>query len=318
MGSLFKSKTTTTQQPFESNPWKPQQKYLMKGFEAGSGALDKAVAQNGEITDFTADLNEGQLAAIGGLSNLGMGASQDVSQLALRLGLGGAGNFEDFSSNAKDLFAKAGQDPTDNIIANAEKYSSNPHLQGQIDAALGDVRKAFDRDVAGINSAAVGTGNINSTRAGALEARALDDAQDRGAQISAAMRGAAYEGGIDRAMDQVQQNFNNQMGANEALRASGAMGLDFAKQGLQTGAAGYGSAIDANGMLQQQEQNEIAGKQQMSQSEMDLIQRYMGIVGGSYGSQGFQTQVTKQPGLFQSLVGGAASLGGAGFKLPGM
>lgn len=305
MGFLFKSKTKTTKSPFESNPWEPQQDFLLKGFEGASSALDNAMGQG----DAVADLTPEQLQAMGVMTQNGLGAAQDVSSAAIQAGLGGINNVSQMAGNSGTIFDFANQDRTQSVIDNGAAFADNPHLQGQIDAALGDVRKAFDRDVAGINNVASATGNINSTRAGALEARALDDAMDRGAAISSGMRGAAYESGMNRAAGMDAARVQQMLAANGQLGQSGALSLDFANQGLQTGQTGASAAFGAGGIQQAQNQAEIDAART---GEMDLLQRYMALVGGNYGSKGYQTAVSEQPSIAQTLAGAAATYVGAG------
>lgn len=317
MGGLFKPKVTTTKQPFERNPWEPQQQYLKDGFAAASTGLDNAMAQNGQITDYTADMNAGQAQDIAAISNFGHQTAGDVSQAALSLGMNGMENIGAYGQNASTLFNQANQDKTGQIIANGQQFANDPYLQTQIDGAIGDVRTAFDRSVGDINAGATGTGNINSTRAGALEAMSLKDSMDRATNIDASMRGAAYQNGLDRSMALDGQRTQDALNANSQLRDSGALGLDFATQGLAAGSQGLQDSLAANTMFQQQAQNEITGQQQKTQSEMDLIQKYMSLVGGSYGENGFQTNVKVGQSPFQTIVGGAATLAGTGMKIPG-
>lgn len=230
MGSFFKGKTTVTKSPFETNPWKEQQGFLTDGFQKGASALDNAMAVNGG--DSVANMNGGQLSAIERLQSLGMGAAGNVSNAALTAGMGAIGDLGTYSTNAQSIFDRAGTNRTGDIIAGGTQFADDPFLQGQIDAALGDVRKSFDGTVGGINSAATGTGNINSTRAAALEALALDDAMDRGAAISSQMRGAAYQSGLDRSMAMDAGQTQEMFGANSQIGQSAGMGLDFSRAGL--------------------------------------------------------------------------------------
>lgn len=314
MGNLFKSKTKSIKQPFESNPWQPQQEFLLNGFNQGRDALTGALDLSAGITDFSADLNQGQVADLGSIQNYGRNTVGGVAQAGIDTGMGAVGNFGQAGQNYGALYSRAGMDPTSGIIQNASAYANDPHLQGQIDSALGDVRKAFDGTVAGINSSATGTGNINSTRAGALEAAALDDAMDRGAAISSQMRGQAYQAGLDRAMLTQQNQFDNQFRANAGLEQNGMTGFNMAASGAGLGMGGLQDSLNAGNVFQQQAQSEIDGQRAMSREQMDLINQYMGIVGGNYGSQGFQTSVQEQPSIFQTLVGGAATALGGGWR----
>ncbi|MBD3754219.1 MAG: hypothetical protein IE937_01090 [Gammaproteobacteria bacterium] len=312
MGFLFKSKTETTKQPFEQNPWKPQQPYLKAGFSQAQTALDKALAYNDSNPNTVANMNDGQISAIDGITGLGMNRSQDIANNAMNIGINSMGNVNEYASNAKDLFNKASADQTQGILDTASDYANDPNLQGQIDAALRDVSRNFKGTTADINAAATGSGNINSTRAGVMDAMAANDAQNRAADIAATMRGNAYQAGLDRAMQENQVQFDNMSSANSMLRDSGALGLDFATQGLNTSDAGFHGALTAQDRLQQQAQNEITGGQQASTIPLSLVQQYMQAIGANYGSNGFQTTVSKSPSPFQTIVGGIATAAGMG------
>lgn len=313
MGSFFSSKTEAVKQPFESNPWKPQQPYLQSGFKDASGALSSGLQTVNGIQDFTADMSPEQIADLQRIRSQG-GSVSDLSQAALGAGQNGINNFNQFGANAGNLVGQAGVDPTQRIIGNAQAYMNDPNLQGQIDAALGDVNKSFQRQVGDINSGATGTGNINSTRSGTLEAYALDDAMDRGAQISSTMRGNAYQQGIDRAMTTDANQFQQQLAANGQLGAAGEGGFNIGGAGYGLGAQGAQDSLMASSAYQQQAQAEIQGKLAQGQAPMDLVQQYMATVGGNYGQNGYQTQIKETPSIFQTLVGGAATAAGMGWK----
>lgn len=310
MGKLFKSKTQTTQQPFESNPWKPQQPFLEKGLSAGGAALDKALATNGSISDFTADMTPEQIAALRAGGAFSMDAGNSGRNL-MSLGMGAAGSLSDYTTNSANLVRDAGADRTDTILNNASRFADNPALQGQIDAALGDVRKAFDRNVGDINSGASATGNINSTRAGTLEAYAQDDAMDRAAAISSGMRGDAWNRGVELASGNLSDQFSQALGANSQLGQAAGMGVDTAGAGYNLGAGAFGDAYGMSSEFQKQAQAEIDGLRAKGMSDLDIVNQYMATVGGNFGSQGFQTSVQQKPSVFQQLVGGASSLLGA-------
>jgi hypothetical protein len=311
MGSLFKAKTKATKSPFESNPWEPQQEFLRDGFGEGREALGGALANNAGIKDFVADLNPTQMGAIQQMAGLGQGDFQSTGQNFQNIGNGMVGDMSRASGVVNDYADVAGTDRTADIIARGGQYADNPYMQAQIDGAIKDVNRGFQRDQGGINAAATGMGGINSTRAGVMEALALDDAMDRSANISSGMRSNAYERGMDRSMVQDQAGMAERLAAAGALQQSGGMGADMATQGLGMRDAGNQMALGAGGILQGQAQNEIEGKRQMSREEMDLIKQYMGIVGGNYGSKGYQTTVTKSPSIFQQVAGATASIMGA-------
>lgn len=308
MGGLFKSKTKTHQTPFEQNPWEPQQPYLKEGFASASDALSSAL---GNVpTQVTADMNGWQWDALNQMFGGGLGQSQQASSAALGTGMDALGQMGQYTDNLGSLFDRAGSNRTGEILDNASQFGNDPHLQGQIDSALGDVRKAFDLDSAGINATSSGTGNINSTRAGALEARALDDAMDRAGNISSTMRGNAYQQGIDRSMLMDQANLNNQMNINQGYGNLGQFGLGAMGSGLGFGAQGAQDALGAGSFVQAHQQNVLDGQRGLNHEQLDLVNKYMQAIGGSYGSEGFNSQITKSASPFQQIMGGASTVAG--------
>jgi hypothetical protein len=310
MGFLFKSKTQTTEAPFESNPWQPQQQYLTGGFDAAQGALNTALNSSTGPDNWTAGMNNNQTQFLNGTMQNGQNI-QSAANNAIQAGSAGIGYLGNFQNNSNTLFNQAGVNQVGNHINDASQYAGNPFLQGQIDAALGDVNRAFRREVGDINSGASATGNINSTRAGALEARAMDDAMDRGAAISSQMRGQAYESGLDRAMTNSQNMFNNQFAANTAIGAGANQALQFAGAGYQLGQNGmmdgYGAATQFQNQEQRQIDGQIAQNQYQTHRDLNLVNQYMQAVGGNYGSNGFQTSVSQQASPLQQLAGAAAT-----------
>lgn len=310
MGSLFKSKTKVTKAPFESNPWEPQQDYLKKGFETGSSALDNALGQNGQIGNFTAGMNDMQTTAANGLYNTGTGTAQNIGGQMVQAGGDLAGALGQYAQNAQQMFGTSTADRTGMIRDQGMQMADNPFIQGQIDAVARDANQMLSLQSADVNSTASGTGNINSTRAGVLDSLNQNAAADRVASVSSQIRGNAFDQGMGLANDVDGRVAMERMQANQALGDVGRTGYDLMARGWDTQRSGYNDALGAGSVFQQQEQNEINGQRERSRSEMDLIQQYMGIVGGNFGQNGYQSQVTQTPSIFQQLVGGAATVAG--------
>jgi hypothetical protein len=171
--------------------------------------------------------------------NNGVDQSADKAmQLAKQLGTYSSG----ISPHTKtgQVYNDVRQDKTGSIYQNAQGIANDPTVQASIDATLKDVNKAFQRDVGGLNAAASGTGNINSTRAGVMEARMADDAMDRAAGISASVRSDALAKGLGVAQGAAGMRQDGMLGANaqyqndDATRLAAA-GLDLSGKtaGLQ-------------------------------------------------------------------------------------
>lgn len=311
MGGLFKSKTSTTKTPYEQNPWEPQQDYLKGGFAAGSDALDKALGVNGQITDFTADMNQQQIDALNARYGLGMGTAQDIGGQMVGAGGDLAANLNQYAQNAQTMFGTNMSDRAAAIQSQGFQMAENPYIDGQIAAVARDANQMLDLQSADVNSTATGTGNINSTRAGVLDSLNQQAAADRVGDVSAQLRGNALDRGMALADGVDARVGAERMNANQAIGDVGRTGYDLMTRGYDTMAGGFDGALNAGSAFQAQAQNEITGQQQMSKSEMDLINQYMQIVGGNYGSQGYGTNVTKSASPFQQIVGGVATVAGA-------
>lgn len=308
MGGMFSSSTEAVKQPYEKNPWEPQQEFLKFGFENAQDAFTNAK------TDFqgfdpVAGLSDAQRQAMQEMVTSGQQGS-DIGGSFLQEAARNPDVVNKYLGNAQDIYNQAGQDQTQDIISGAEQFSSNPYLDSQIDAAISDVRQGFDRDVGTINAGASGSGNINSTRAGVLEARALDDAQDRAGQISSTMRGNAYSEGLDRATMEEQRQYIQAMGANQALGAGGQQVLQQAMMGSDLQGGSLNRLFDAGGADQQQRQAEIDGQAKMNQKDLELVQQYMASIGGNFGSNGYETQIKETPSPFQTILGTASTVAG--------
>ena len=331
MGKLFKPTTSKVRSPFESNPWEPAQQPIQQGLSSAQDALTSGLGDIGGIQDYTANLTGKQNHFINDMMTMGaynrnLGTSQVGSgQTIMGQALPGLESFGQAGANFQDLYNRAGQDRTGAILSGAQQYADNPYIQQQIDSAISDVNRGFQDTRSSINSGAVGSGNINSTRAGVLDAMAQDDAMDRAANISTGMRSQAYAQGLDRATAEQARMFGDQFGVNSAIGQHGmnagalaGQGANIAGQGAQTrqGASQY--AYDAASLYQQQAQNEISGRIMGAQAPMDLVNSYMGIVGRPFGTKGFQTQVSQGQSPFQTIVGGASALmGGYGTMMGG-
>lgn len=312
---IFDSKTKVTKSPFETNPWEPQQGALTSGFAKGQSAMDNALAVNSSIKDPVANLNATQTGALSASNNFNTGIVPGANA-AITAGAGTVGGVADFQGNAREMYDAAGADRTGRTIDAAGLYADNPYLQSQIDASLGDVRRSFDMDRAGINSAAVGTGNINSTRAGAMEALSMDNHADRAAQISSQMRGDAYGQGLSQAAADINNSFAQQAGANAQIGTSAAQGLQTLGQGATIGQGALAQQF-ANGSVEQsQAQAEIDGTKMSAQERQDIVAKYMATIGGNYGQSGYTSTVTETPSILQQVAGAAATAAGAyaGFK----
>ena len=222
--------------------------------------------------------------AQGGI-NTAMGAGQGMANMA---GMMGAANNQGFNA------------------ANAGQYMNNSVLNGQIDAASRDVvRNLQENQLTGIASNAAGTGNSGSSRAGVMAGIAARGAGDRIGDISASMRGQAYNTGLGIEANRASQNAGFQQQANQAnqgaynnmMQFGAGMGQNAfntnqqnqqfgASMAQQLGQQGYNNMMTGVGMQQgagqymrDYEQQLLNNQYQQGMSPFNSLNFYNNIVG---------------------------------------
>lgn len=308
MGSFFGgTKKSTT----ESNPWEPQGNALKDIFNKAGSIYN---SQEGTPW-YTGDLYEGMdPATVSAINSLVAQASNRGQQSADQITKAGdalsdpsklQGSLDQFS-------AAASADPTQSNIAAATAYANNPAINGMIDAASRDVtRNLYEGQIPGIDRAASAGGNINSSRAGVAQGIAMRGAQDMIGDISANIRGDAYNRGLALAEGARGTNLSA-MGQSAGLYGDSLnTGLNALTSGNNLSLGNYGAAIDASKMFQQDRQGQLDADYMRWQGEdtraTDLLSRYYGIVGANNWG-GTQTTTDKNSGnIFGKLVGAAST-----------
>lgn len=139
-----------------------------------------------------------------------------------------------FASNYGNLFNQAGQDQ----IGNAVNYA-NANAQPLVDAALRDSTRTLEEDtLQRIGMGASSTNNTNASKAAVAEAIAGRDYLDRAADTSAGIRDRLAKDYLT----QQQNQFSNQMAANQGLSNTFNTGFDTANQSsntMQLAGSGY-------------------------------------------------------------------------------
>jgi hypothetical protein len=128
-------------------------------------------------------------------------------------------------SSAQSLAARGQTDLNPSIQASAAGYMNSDLINGQVDAATRDVSRSLNEEtLPGLNSRAMGGGNLNSARAGAAESVARRGAEDRAADISTDIRNNAYNTGISSALAANGQQNSLSLGAlSQASSSAGAL-----------------------------------------------------------------------------------------------
>lgn len=319
-----KEKTQQTSSTVE-NPWAVQAPYLQSGFEAAKGALSSS--QNlTSPSNFVAQFNPEQLNIFQKMIGYGTGNDQLAGNTAAAgqaLTNTGVGATQGALSGLEDFKPTGGVDTN---IAEAGKYAANPQMDAMVTAAMRDSTRAVNEEaLPAIARNAAATGNLSSSKRAISEGILQRGLADRTADVSAALRGDAYQKGIATA--ESGRQFDNNA-ALEALQQRGALGLSAAGAGV----GANGAAIDQMGGLFDIANAGAGGMQAADQAKLDnelakygfdsnklfeALNNYWGIVGSnSWGGTSNSTgtkETTKTPSVLSS-IGQAVGIGGSLLK----
>ena len=222
--------------------------------------------------------------AQGGI-NTAMGAGQGMANMTGMMGAANNGGFNP---------------------ANAGQYMNNSLLNSQIDAASTDVvRNLQENQLTGIASNAAGSGNSGSSRAGVAAGIAARGAGDRIGDISANMRGQAYNTGLGIEANRASQNAGFQQQANQSNQSAYNNNMQYgagvgqnayntnqqnqqfgASMAQQLGQQGYGNMMSGVGMQQgagqymrDYDQQLLNNQYQQAMSPFNSLNFYNQIVG---------------------------------------
>ena len=307
MGSFFKSRSEAVQDPGAMEAFQTVKPALQAGVAGSIGLFNQYNANPAYAGPRVAGLNPFQTGSANTLGNFAQGFTPDATNAAANLGFSNIGAGMGFGSNAQDIFSRASMDPTQQIIGQAGQFADNPYTQGMIDAASRDVtRNLFENQLPGLDRAASGTGNLNSTRAGVESALAQRGAADRLADISSDIRGRFFGQGLGMAQNQFNQNLQNMMASNQDLMRAGQFGLESLGGAQNLAQTGFGQGQLAGGLFQAQNQAELdANKAFFDESLANRLAVLAPLFGASQAGQGFRSVagVTQTPSM-ASQIGG--------------
>lgn len=312
MGLLGGTKTTTT----TSTPWEPQGTALKDIFNKAGALYENKAGTPFYEGDLYANMDPQTAEAIKGMlsyvQSKGAANADMVTQAGQQLVNPNAFN------GAISAYSDASRiDPTQANIKSATAYANNPAVDGMIDAASRDVRRnLYEGALPGIDRAASGSGNINSTRAGVAQGIAMRGAQDQIGDISANIRGAAYDRGLGLAEQARSTNLGAMGNAAGLYGQATGQGLDAITKGNSLAIGNMGTAIDASQLFQKDAQGQIdadfARWQGNDTRDMDLLSKYYSII-GSNNWGGTQTTKEKSSGsILGSILGVASTAAGLG------
>ena len=196
--------------------------YIQRSYDRAEGALNDSLEQGAYQGQTYADQNPYFQAGnhyMGGMGAMGGQGAFDVMQQG-----------QGFANNYAALYQQGGADrmqkAQDYAIANSD---------GLVNAAMRDDRRQLtEQTLPGINMASSGGGNINSSRAGMADAIANRGYDDRKADVTAGIQ----QNLMGQSINQQNQQFADQMRANQGLQQSYGQGINAMNQfgNMMTGA----------------------------------------------------------------------------------
>ena len=255
--------------------------YISAGYKGGQAGLDYSLDKGAYSGDTYANMNNMQNTGYNYMNNFGMG-QQNNAQNFMNQGA-------NFGNNYNNLYNQAGQDN----LGNANAYAVN-NSQGLINSAMRDsTRQLNEQTLPGINMAASGSGNVNSSRAGVADAIARRAYDDRMADTTSSIQNNLS----NQYLTQNQNQFNNQMNANQQLGG-------VYNQGFGMGNTISGMMTNAGGAFQKDAQNQMNTDKAQFENDRDFqLNQYNKYMSGIMGKAPMTTgQVT--PNLYDPQMSG--------------
>jgi len=301
-----------------------QAPYLTQAFSGAANALNTAQSTAVTPTQDTASYNQDALNAYQQEQNYGSGNSSIPASSAAAGAANSAAGASGVASGISGLQNFQSQGGTQSNINAALQYAGNQPIAAQTQAAMQPAINMANQQInPGIDSAAAGSGNINSSRDAIQHGIVTQGLTQDATNVAGQLEGSAYNNGLNLAQTNSQANNTN---ALTALMAQLSGGTSAANSGT---AANTGSVNDASGLYgiantgaqgaQTAAQAPLTNAQQMFTTNTNdpyaALQNFMSLIGGSYGSQTTgtnQSQTTTTPSTL-SQIGGY--LGAAGSLL---
>jgi hypothetical protein len=310
--SLSSSKTqSTTNQSSETNPWGPQEGYLKDIFTQAKGAYGEASQAQGP-NGFVAQFSPDQLSVFQKMMAYGSQPSNDGGAALNAYGT------EATKGALSDLGTFKPQGGTQSNIDAATAYANNPQTDAMVDAAMRDSRRVVsEQALPQVARDAAGSGNVNSNRRAISEGILSRGLAEKTADVSANIRGQAYQQGLNLAEENSQATNNAILQAMTARASGGAQAINSAgDQVAQQGGLYDLAAKGVAGQLagQQAGFDEQAARYSFdTNSPFDALNNYYKLIGannwGSQTSGTSNTQTTATPSWLSTIGGVAGTVG---------
>lgn len=301
--------TKTATENKQTDPWAPQQPYLIDAMKNAQNAYDKNTAQGAYGGDYVAAPSTQQYDAYGNAVTQGYNA-QGVNNGMLNSGSANAAAGSAGAGSAMGGLLSAGGDNTASNIASARAYADGLDIPGAVKASMYDAnRNAAESAIPNIYRGAAASGGVNADRAALSQGVVERGLAEKSFGLGTQMYNSAYMSGLDKAQQDNATGVQANSAAGNVAQGLLSQGNNATNAGIdnQTGlnANITGGANGETGLDQQTLNNlmqKYNGGQQFSTQQ---LQNLMSIIGKPFGSQssGTSTEQT-QPSMLQNLGAG--------------
>ena len=284
------------------NQYKP---YVDANLSGSQGALNNVLNAGAYTGNTLAGPNAFQTGTANTMGNFGMGMMNSGNAMM--------GNNAGFGNNANNMYGQyqgmANAAQQQDRLGNAINYA-NQNTGSLLDTAMRDDRRNLQENtLTGIDMAASGSGNMNSSRAGIAEAVANRGYDDRRADMASNIQNNL----IDRSLNTQNQAFADQqnalsgaMGANAGIANAYTMGMNTLGEGANFG-------MNAGNALQGYNQAQLNDMRQRfeAQRDFELEQRknYQAGILGQAPQTSNQFVANKVDPVGAAISGGMAGFG---------
>lgn len=289
------------------NQYKP---YVDANLAGASGALDGVLNTGAYQGDTYAGPNAFQTDTANSMGNLSGGMIGNGSSM-----LANNSNFGNNSQGLYNQFQGMSDAAQNDRLNTANAYAAN-NSDALVNSAMrDDMRNLQENTLTGIDLAASGSNNMNSSRAGVAEAIAQRGFDDRRADVTMGIQDRL----VDRSLAQQAQQFRDQGNAlSSAVTANDSISSAY-NMGLNTVGEGANFGMNAGNTLQGYSQAQLDELRRRFEGnrdfEMNQRSNYQtGILGGAPDSK--MTKATTANPLAGAMSGGMAGFGFAKQYMP--
>ena len=284
------------------NQYKP---YVDQNLKGAQGALDGVLNTGAYQGQTYAGANDFQTGTANTMGNFGMNMMNSGNAMM--------GNSAGFGNNANNMYGQyqgmANAAQQQDRLGNAINYA-NQNTGSLLDTAMRDDRRNLQENtLTGIDMAASGSGNMNSSRAGIAEAVANRGYGDRRADMASSIQNNL----IDRSLGQQAQQFADQQSAlTGAMNANTGISNAYTT-GMNTMGEGANFGMNAGNAMQGYNQAQLNDMRQRfeAQRDFELEQRknYQAGILGKAPDTSNRFEANKVDTVGAAISGGMAGFG---------